>query len=204
DLVRSTWSYSYISSFLEHKVVIEYYNNTSEAVKQELTHTDRINLAKKHLSGHLLEYHNAAYIYEVASYKNYEKELITLFEEFKEDYPSSDYTHFVESEIIPIIAFHKKQNEALNENIHFAENGENINSLKDAVKNLNSNTIYVDVWATWCSPCKVEFKYNKELYELLKQKDITMFYLSVDKDNKHETWKDMIKYYELEGYHIRI
>lgn len=77
DLIRSTWSYSYISSFLEHKVVIEYYNieNSFQTEKQPLTYKDRINLAKKHLSGHLLEYHNAAYIYEVASYKNYEKEL---------------------------------------------------------------------------------------------------------------------------------
>lgn len=206
DLIRSTWSYSYISSFLQYKAVIEYYNieNSFKTEKQPLTYKDRINLAKKHLSDHLLEYHNAAYIYEVASNENYEKDLITLFERFKEDYPSSDYTHFVESEIIPIIAFHEKQNETLNKNIHFVVNGENINSLKEAIKNLNANEVYVDVWATWCSPCKVEFKYNKELYELLKTKNITMLYVSIDEDNKNETWKDMIKYYELEGYHIRI
>ena len=204
--MRSTWFYSYISSFLGHKAVIEYYNieNSSKLEKPPLTYKDRINLAKKHLSGPLLEYHNAAYIYDLASYKNYEKELITLFEEFKEEYPTSEYTHLVESEIIPIIAFHQKQNETLNENIHFVNNAENINSLKDAIKSLNANKVYVDVWATWCRPCKVEFKYNKELYELLKTKGITMLYLSTDEDNKNEAWKDMIKYYELEGHHIRV
>src|SRR5690606_13537933 len=132
------------------------------------------------------------------------KELITLFEQFKEEYPSSKYTNFVESEIIPIITFHKKQNETLNENVHFVENAENINSLKDVIKNLNANKVYVDVWATWCSPCKEEFKYNNELYKLLKNKEITMLYISTDKENKNGVWKGMIKYYELEGHHIRI
>lgn len=206
DLTRSTWFFFYIQSYLGYKNLVEDYNydNTNETVKQEKTHSDVINIAKKYLTGKQLEYYYAAYLYDTAIYKNYEKELITLFKQFKEDYPSSKYTSFVESEIIPIIAFHKKQNETLNENIHFVENAGNINTLKEAIKNLNTNKVYVDVWATWCSPCKDEFKYNKELYELLKTKNITMLYLSVDKDNKHEAWKDMIKYYELEGYHIRI
>jgi thiol-disulfide isomerase/thioredoxin len=206
DLTRSTWFFFYIQSYLGYKNLVEDYNydNTNETVKQEKTHSDVINIAKKYLTGKQLEYYYAAYLYDTAIYKNYEKELITLFKQFKEEYPSSKYTSFVESEIIPIIAFHKKQNETLNENIHFVENAGNINTLKEAIKNLNTNKVYVDVWATWCSPCKDEFKYNKELYELLKTKNITMLYLSVDKDNKHEAWKDMIKYYELEGYHIRI
>lgn len=205
DLIRSTWFYNYLQSFLWYKELVEdteIKNNSN--TKQEFPRTHHINTAKKYLSGKQLEYYYAAYIYFESLYQDFSKELITLFEVFKEDYPSSEFTPFIESEIIPIITFHKKQKEALNENIYFVENAENINSLKDAIKSLNANKVYIDVWATWCAPCKVEFKYNKELYGLLKSKNITMLYLSVDKDNKNEAWKDMIKYYELEGHHIRV
>ena len=129
--------------------------------------------------------------------------MVTLFKQFEEAYPSSEYTHLIESEIIPIIAFHKKQDEALNKNTYIMENPENIHSLKEAVENLNARRVYVDIWATWCGPCKKEFEYNTELYELLENKDTAMFYISVDKDDRTEKWMEMMKYYQLEGYHIR-
>jgi thiol-disulfide isomerase/thioredoxin len=207
DLMRSPWFFYYIQSYLRYKELIEDntdVNTLSEIRKQGLIHTHNINLAEKYLTGKQLEYYCAAYIYYEAVNKNYEEELIALFEQFKKDYPASGYTPFIESEIIPIVTFHKKQNETLNEGIHILDNAENINSLKEAVKGLKANRVYVDVWASWCGPCKKEFQHNEKLYELLKNKEVTMLYLSVDKEERKETWLEMIKYYELEGYHIRV
>ena len=68
---------------------------------------------------------------------------------------------------------------------------------------LNAQRVYVDIWATWCAPCKKEFEYNSRLYQLLENEDTAMLYISVDKDDRAEKWMEMIKYYQLEGYHIR-
>lgn len=168
-----------------------------------MIHTHNIELAKTYLSGKQLEYYYAAYLYMEAINKNYEKELVTLFEQFDKAYPSSEFTHFIESEIIPIITFHRKQNEALNDNTHILDDAENINSLKEAVKKLKSEKVYVDIWATWCGPCKREFKHNSKLYELLKNENTAILYVSIDKDERAEKWMEMMKYYQLEGYHIR-
>jgi thiol-disulfide isomerase/thioredoxin len=206
DLMRSPWFFYYIQSYLRYKELIEGntdVNTLSEIRKHGLIHTHYINIAKKYLSGKQLEYYYAAYMYFEAVNKNYEEELITLFDQFNKDYPNSEYAHFVESEIIPIISFHKKQNETLNEDIHILDNTESINSLKEAVRGLKAKRVYVDVWATWCGSCKKEFKDNDKLYELLRNKEVTMLYLSIDKDDRKEMWMEMIKYYELEGYHIR-
>ena len=63
--------------------------------------------------------------------------------------------------------------------------------------------MFVDIWATWCGPCKAEFAYRNELASILQSKNIGMLYLSIDKQEKDTQWKEMMKFYNLEGYHVR-
>ncbi|PXY47169.1 TlpA family protein disulfide reductase [Flavobacterium hydrophilum] len=206
ELLTSPWFYYYTENYLRYQeLIVEGTPSAaiSEYHKQGLIHTHNINNAKKYLTGQQLEYYFAAYIYYESINKNYEKELITLFEQFKKEYPNSPYTHFLEPVIIPVIAFHKKKEEPLNEKIKFIDKTDSANLVKDVIKELNGKRFYIDIWATWCGPCKEEFKHNAKLYELLKSKGITMVYISIDKDNRDKQWKEMAQFYNLEGYHIR-
>ncbi|MFD2834742.1 redoxin family protein [Christiangramia antarctica] len=205
-LMRSPWFFYYVQSYLRFKESTDSdydLQALSEIGKRGKIHTHNIEMAKKYLSGKILEYYYAAYILYEAINKNYEKELLALFEEFKNEYPSSPYTHFVESEIIPIYSFHEKQKEEMSETVRVMDGFETINSLQEAVGKLNAKKVYVDIWATWCGPCKKEFKYYPELHKLLKKEDITMLYISIDEDERAEKWREMMKYYQLDGYHIR-
>ncbi|MFB9080019.1 TlpA family protein disulfide reductase [Flavobacterium procerum] len=206
-LLSSPWFYFYVQNYLRYnELIVEKISidALSEIGKQGRVHTHNIENAKKHLSGVQLEYYIAAYLYDAAIQKNYEKELLSLFEQFKKDYPSSPYTTFLESIIVPVVAFHKKKEQPLNEKIKFIENATNLNSIAYLLKSLNGKQFYVDIWATWCSPCKEEFKENAQLYELLKSKNISMVYISIDKESREKQWRDMTHFYNLEGYHIRV
>ena len=49
---------------------------------------------------------------------------------------------------------------------------------------LKGKYIYIDVWATWCGPCRGELPALKELEEKYAGKDIHFVSLSCDKNKK--------------------
>ena len=62
----------------------------------------------------------------------------------------------------------------------------------------------MDIWATWCGPCRDSFAFVKPLQEYAQEKDIVLLYLSIDNPEAEEKWKKMAAHYDLKGEHIRI
>jgi len=175
----------------------------TDFVNKGLRHTRNIELSRKYLDPDVSEYYQAAYIFFNSYQKKYEKELISIMQQFKEDFPNSKYLSFISPFIDNIVAFHEKAEIELSENILILENYSEISSFEQAMAKFKGKRIYIDIWATWCGPCKAEFAHNEELKEMLNSEGVEMFYISTDRDNDDEQWKNMIKFYNLEGYHIR-
>lgn len=68
-------------------------------------------------------------------------------------------------------------------------------------KHFPDQAVMVDLWATWCSPCKKEFAYAKDIHSFLKKNKISLLYISVDNRNNVTGWIDDIEKYALDGYH---
>lgn len=61
--------------------------------------------------------------------------------------------------------------------------------------------VVVDVWATYCSPCKTEFPYSASLHKWLAEKGIEYLYVSLDKAVNSAKWYANIRQFGLGGYH---
>ena len=126
-----------------------------------------------------------------------------MYENFKNAYPQSPYNEYLESSVEPIITFHKEVETAQeNENIRFVENYKGIDTFDDLMAKFSGKKVYVDIWGTWCGPCIKEFEQKEASDQLLKSKDIIRLYICEGRNSKEKVWKEMIKFYGLEGDHI--
>lgn len=67
---------------------------------------------------------------------------------------------------------------------------------------LKGKVVLVDVWATWCGPCKAEIPHLKKLEEEMKGKDVQIISLSTDAVTDKGKWLKMIKDENLGGLQL--
>ncbi|RAJ01515.1 thiol-disulfide isomerase/thioredoxin [Chitinophaga skermanii] len=76
------------------------------------------------------------------------------------------------------------------------------NGKEVAFSDLKGKVVVVDVWATWCGPCKKEIPFLKELEKEMEGKDVTFVGVSVDEAKDKQKWIDFVKKEELAGIQI--
>ncbi|SMC64442.1 TlpA family protein disulfide reductase [Pedobacter africanus] len=62
--------------------------------------------------------------------------------------------------------------------------------------------VLVDVWATWCGPCKQQIPALKQLEQEMHGKDIVIMSVSVDEEKDKEKWQKMIADENLGGVQL--
>lgn len=72
--------------------------------------------------------------------------------------------------------------------------------LRKLIEPYKGKIILIDVWGTWCSPCRQALSHSKELYERMAQYDIVFLYLANRSDD--ESWKNVIKEYDVTGKNV--
>lgn len=79
---------------------------------------------------------------------------------------------------------------------------ENFKGGKTSLADLKGKYVYIDVWATWCAPCKAEIPFLKTLEKEYEGKNIAFVSISVDKPGAYETWKKMVSEEQLGGMQL--
>lgn len=71
-----------------------------------------------------------------------------------------------------------------------------------SLTDLKGKYVYIDVWATWCGPCKREIPYLKEIETKYHGKNIEFVSTSIDRMQDHEAWVEMVKERQLSGHQL--
>lgn len=160
-------------------------------------------LIQKEYKEPLKEYLTASWMYFVLQEHQFQPFLPDWYKDFNTRYPKSPYPQALLAEVEKVKQYQAKVQAGFTAGQHLIDNADSITTVEQLLSRFRDKTIYLDLWATWCGPCKEQFAYNESLKHFLNNKGIEVLYVSIDKDAADKHWKDMIKYYDLQGYHIR-
>lgn len=73
---------------------------------------------------------------------------------------------------------------------------------KVSLASLRGKYVYIDIWATWCGPCKKEFPYLMEVEKSYKGRKIHFVSLSVDAPKDKDKWQKYVLDNHLEGLQL--
>ena len=91
-----------------------------------------------------------------------------------------------------------EENIKSNDDLKDMADGEKI--LRKIIEPYKGKIILVDIWGTWCGPCKQRLQHSQEEYERLKDFDIVYLYLA--NHSSDQSWKNVIKEYKVEGDNV--
>ncbi len=73
---------------------------------------------------------------------------------------------------------------------------------KTKLEDLKGKYVYIDVWATWCGPCRQEIPSLKAIEEKYHGKNIAFVSISVDAEKDHEKWRTFVSDKALGGIQL--
>lgn len=141
------------------------------------------------------------------------KDLIAVYRAFIKKYPDSNYNLALENVLFEDNLNLKKSNLSPIGSLSSYDSTAGLsisNTTFDADQSFEkaiaakypNQDLFIDFWATYCSPCVKQFGYNNELHLFLDKQNIKTLYVSIDNEATLDLWKKMINDYSLVGYHF--
>ena len=129
--------------------------------------------------------------------------------DFEELYALADDTLKNTPWMLAVLEEHKRDQERMNKLSQMSGETfknhifETLSKKRKELKNYvgKSKLLVVDVWASWCGPCKKEIPHLKKVYDDYKDKGLSIVSVSIDDSDKK--WKEAVDKFEMPWEQLR-
>ncbi|MCY7349911.1 MAG: TlpA family protein disulfide reductase [Cytophagaceae bacterium] len=165
---------------------------------------DKAAYARQHLSGKSYQYALARLLNEHCD-KAAPSTVRSLFGVLGTTSGSAEYAAVVKAKCADVMA-RKDEPVVAKKEAKAKEPGPNVFFFSDqqgqpvTLDAFRGKVVYLDVWASWCGPCRAEFPFSKQLHERLtdkQKKQVVFLYLSID--DTEAAWKAALEKLQLPG-----
>jgi thiol-disulfide isomerase/thioredoxin len=150
--------------------------------------------------GRMGEYVLASLMVQGIGHHKFEQEWIPVYEDFKAQYPKSPLLPYLQQEVDKVVAFNNAKADA---GVKFMPASDTINSIAGLLERLKGKVTYIDLWATWCAPCRAELQFSIAQHHEIAKMGVQQVYLSIDNKSNEEEWKKMAGSLPLKGLNLR-
>lgn len=120
------------------------------------------------------------------------------YNDFCQRFSNSKYLAHLKKIIQPYL-----ESREIKENTEIQFVSEAPQDLDAVLDQFKGKVLYIDLWGTWCGPCRSEFAFNKALKENFAPKDVAFVYIAVEHSTDPiKKWEETVKFYDLSGHHI--
>lgn len=174
-----------------------YVNKQVSTLVQADTSQSAISLKEKYIeenfSADIQDFVSAQWIYTLLTEEDNLAEGKRLFDKLNMDSPNNKYAAILD-ETFAIVSKLSPGNPAPDFTC-MDQHGEKV-SLSD----FKGKVVYLDIWATWCGPCRSEIPSAQKLIDDFEGEEVVFLCVSVDDDVN--AWKKLIKDKNMKGVHV--
>jgi len=175
SIISSAFYYD-ILNMIEFKKPANYYDYNSEEVYDAIQKAPGLTYGTKKL----LSYSWFKIIIESST----NEKISEYFTAFKSAYGK-------DTNLITTLIEEHNLNQVVSDDMELVDDSGIKTSFKTLLKKYKGKLLYVDFWASWCSPCRREMPASHKLKEEYKGKDVVFVYLAYK--DKAKAWKRALK-----------